>query len=101
MLRRLLRQSLPADLLASLDLEAVVSAMAASIVVEAEGPVDAAKPPPPGAAKPPPGAARPPVYSPPAAAPGAAPPPPRVASVKLSQTIPGVKAADVSGTAPR
>jgi hypothetical protein len=95
-LRRLLLQCLPADLLATLDIEALIDAMIASTVIEVEttggsggsSPVPGGKPTPPGS-KP----------TPPAGKPGSKPSPPGAAgksvSVEVKQVIPGLKASQV------
>jgi hypothetical protein len=75
-LRRLLQQCLPADLLASLGIDALVDAMIKSTVVQGEvgGP---------GAPKTPPSASA------------------QEATVKVTQIIPGVSASEVRGCTPR
>ena len=85
-LRRLLQLCLPEYLLNSLDIEALIDAMIASTVIEVDIEDPSGKRPPPGVL-PPPGAGT-------KAPPGAAG---KSVSLKITQTIPGVKAADVRG----
>ena len=103
-LRRLLEQCLPADLLASLDIEALIDAMIASTVIEVEttggsgsSPAPGGKASPPGAKASPPGAKA----SPPGAKPGSKPSPPagKSVSLKVTQVIPGLKASQVGAGA--
>ncbi len=85
-LRRLLQQCLPDYLLSSLDIEALIDAMIASTVIEVDVMDPSGQTPPGAGAKTPPGAGA-------KTPPGAAGP---TVSLKVTQTIPGVTAAQVS-----
>jgi hypothetical protein len=84
-LRRLLQLCLPADLLATLDIDALIDAMIASTVVEADISGGSGMTPPGSSAKTPPGSGG---KTPPGVA-------AKSVSVEVKQTIPGVSAADV------
>jgi hypothetical protein len=95
-LRRLLQLCLPADLLNSLDIDALIDAMIASTVVETDvsgGSGSGGMTPPGSVAKTPPGSgARTPPGSGARTPPGVAA---KSVSVEVKQTIPGVSAADL------